>query len=96
MSRMLQPSNDLLTESVIKLWAQALFCSPARHGECIDVKTVCRAIAEELVRYIDKPGGIRGAFAWRVNALSSSVSERMAWCLDQASRAYTVHCVECQ
>ncbi|WP_371666525.1 hypothetical protein OG985_47180 [Streptomyces sp. NBC_00289] len=86
-----------MAEKVIRVWAQALFCSPLRPPDQISTKTVCAAVAEELARHATVPGGCAGAVAQRAGDCPELFTARMAWCLEQATHAYTAPaCGGCQ
>lgn len=95
MSRTAQLQTEALTGSVIQVWAQALFCAPLRQAAKLDPGTVCRVVAEELARHLTVPGGVMGAVAQRAGDYPELFTERMAWCQEQAARAYTGCCDEC-
>jgi hypothetical protein len=74
---------------VIQVWAQALFCSPLQQNDQISAESVYVVVAEELIRHAPLPGGCAGAVAQRAGDYPELFAERMAWCLEQAARAYS-------
>jgi hypothetical protein len=96
MSTTAQLPAGSLAGYVIKIWAQALFCSPLRRSGRIGVETVCRVAAEELARHMSVPGGVAGSVAKRAGDYPELFTERMAWCLEQAAHAYAACCDECR
>lgn len=95
MGKTTQLPTEPLARYVIQIWAQALFCSPLRRAGQIGAWTVCKAVAEELVRHVDVPGGVAGSVAHRAGDYPELFTERMAWCLEQAAQAYAAGCNEC-
>jgi hypothetical protein len=85
-----------LSGYVIKIWAQALFCSPIRSSGRVDAGTVCSVVAEEILHHVTVPGGISGAVAQWAGDYPELFAERMAWCREQATHAYEASCDECQ
>ncbi|MFF3404299.1 hypothetical protein ACFYW6_38395 [Streptomyces sp. NPDC002659] len=82
---------------VIQAWAHALFCSPLRPSQDgLTAQTVYAVVAEELARYMNVPGGCAGAVAQRAGDYPELFAERIAWCLKQATHAYTTPaCEDC-
>jgi hypothetical protein len=90
------PAGSVATR-VIQAWAQALFCSPLRSRDQLTAQAVCATVAEELTHYATVPGGCAGAVAQRAGDYPELFTERMAWCLKQATHAYTATtCESCQ
>ncbi|MFD8079954.1 hypothetical protein ACFV3E_46155 [Streptomyces sp. NPDC059718] len=79
-----------MAELVVRVWAQALFCSPLRPQDRPDQRAVCATVIEELARYTRMPGGCAGAVAQQAGDYPELFAERMTWCLEQAAGVYAV------
>ncbi len=78
-----------LREQAVRVWAQALFCSPLRPTDRPDAFTVCQTIVEQLTACSALPGGCAELVAHEAGEYPENFPERMAWCQSTVDRAYS-------
>ncbi|WP_431680159.1 hypothetical protein [Kitasatospora sp. KL5] len=79
-----------LREHTVRIWTQALYCSPLRPSDRPTPHTVCQAIVEQLTACSRVPGGCTALIAQDVGDYPTGFPERIAWCQRTADHAYTV------
>ena len=79
-----------LREHTVRIWSQALYCSPLRPSDRPTPHNVCQAIMAQLAACSRIPGGCTALVAQDFGDYPDGFPERIAWCQRTADHSYTV------